>query len=53
MEQIKRNIIGIKRINIGPKSGQSLVFIVGIKNIVKIIQDFLEGGIEKQDNIFE
>ncbi len=39
--------------NKGPNSIQSLVFIVGIKNIVKIIQDFLEGGIEKQDNIFE
>jgi hypothetical protein len=32
---------------------QSLVFIVGIKNIVKIMQEFLEEGIEKQSNIFE
>jgi hypothetical protein len=30
-----------------------LTFIVGIKNIVKIMQVFLGGGIEKQCNIFE
>jgi hypothetical protein len=32
---------------------QSLTFIVGIKNIIKIMQEFLEVGIEIPCNIFE
>jgi hypothetical protein len=30
-----------------------LTIIVGIKNIVKIMQEILEGAIEKHSNIFE